>query len=82
VDNSKIAKKGKYLLKKEYVNERSEYIDKFENQHRGDDKMAILGRSDLAVLLFATENDINGLVNYNIIKTPLKITAAKENEII
>ena len=80
VDNSEIANKGKFLLKEEYIKQNHEYMNKFKNQRRGDSKMAILGRSDLAIFLFAAENDINGLVSYNTIKTPFKITAAKGNE--
>ena len=79
VDSSNTKRNGR-LLKEEYVTQNHEYMDKFEDKHLRQDEIAVLGRSDLAIFLFAPEGNINGLVSYNIIKTTYKITAVKGNE--
>ena len=68
-----------HLLKEKYITQNHEYMDKFEDNRPPFDEKAILDRSDLAIFLFAPESDINGIVSHNIVKTPLKITAAKGN---
>jgi hypothetical protein len=79
VDNSSKTNNG-HLLKEEYIRNNHEYLDKFEDKNLLSDEIAVLGRSDLEIFLFSSENHINRLLSYNIIKTPFKITAVKGKE--
>jgi hypothetical protein len=80
VDNSNINSRKEFFLKEEYITQNFEYMDKFDKQDHSNNEIAILGRSDLAIFLFAPESDINNLVGHNIMKTSFKITAAKGND--